>query len=101
MSQIFTEALGERHSMCLIKAYEEFSESIAAGTGPRRVINFQPSEEVRERIADLIYREKTTSLSLEEKAELDHYLQLEHLMRLAKTHARQYVAHRSHDNLAL
>ena len=29
---------------------------------------------------------------MDEKVELDHYMQLEHLMRLAKTRARQYVA---------
>jgi hypothetical protein len=92
MSQVFTEALGGRHSVSITKAYEEVIEFIAAGTSPRSVINFQPSEEVKERIADLIYREKTTSLSLEEKAELDHYLQLEHLMRLAKARARHYAA---------
>jgi hypothetical protein len=78
--------------MSITKAYEEVIEFIAAGTSPRGVINFQPSEEVKERIADLIYREKTTGLSLEEKAELDHYFQLEHLMRLAKSRARYYVA---------
>jgi GTP-dependent phosphoenolpyruvate carboxykinase len=91
MIQFFTEGLGG-YLMSITKAYEEVIEFIAAGTSPRSVINFQPSEEVKERIADLIYREKTTSLSLEEKAELDHYLQLEHLMRLAKARARQYVA---------
>ena len=78
--------------MSITKAYEEVIDFIAAGTSPKSVIDFQPSEEVKERVADLIYREKTTGLSLEEKAELDHYLQLEHLMRLAKARARQYVA---------
>jgi hypothetical protein len=73
------------------KAYEEVVEFIAAGTSPSSVIAFQPSDEVKERVADLIYREKTVGLSADEKVELDHYMQLEHLMRLAKARARQYV----------
>jgi hypothetical protein len=35
--------------------------------------------------------EKTSALSPDEKSELDHYMQLEHLMRLAKARARRYV----------
>jgi hypothetical protein len=53
-------------------------------------VTFQPSEEAKARVADLIYREKTTGLPPEETTELHHYLQLEHLMRLAKTRARVY-----------
>lgn len=79
-------------SMETTKAYEEVIEFIAAGTSPSSVIAFQPSAEVKERVADLIYREKTVGLSPDEKAELDHYIQLEHLMRLVKARARQYVA---------
>jgi len=36
----------------------------------------------------LIHKEKTTGLSDEEASELDHFLKLEHLMRLAKACAR-------------
>jgi hypothetical protein len=43
-----------------------------------------PSESTRQRIADLIAREKSSGLNAEETSELDHFLQLEHLMRLAK-----------------
>lgn len=44
-----------------------------------------------ERVADLIRREKTVGLSPDEKAELDHYMQLGYLMRLAKARARKYI----------
>lgn len=74
-----------------MKAYEEIIEFIAAGTNPSGLIAFQPSSAVKERVADLIHREKTSGLSPQEKAELDHSIQLEHLMRLAKARARQYV----------
>ena len=74
------------------KAYEEVIEFIAAGTNPSSVIAFQPSAEAKARVADLIYREKTTGLASDEKAELGHYMQLEHIMRLAKARAYQYVS---------
>jgi hypothetical protein len=79
--------------MSMPRAYEEIVDFIAAGTTPSGVIAFQPSEEAKARVADLIQREKTTGLSAEETTELDHYLQLEHLMRLAKARARTHLAH--------
>ena len=78
-------------SLKTTKAYEEVAEFIASGTNPGSVIAFQPSAEVKERVADLISREKTTGISPDEKAELDHYAQLEHIMRLAKARARQHI----------
>ncbi|MBI1996478.1 MAG: hypothetical protein HYU31_16525 [Deltaproteobacteria bacterium] len=76
----------------MTRAYEEIIDFIAAGTTPKRVIAFQPSEEVKARVADLIHREKTNGLSSEESSELNQYLQLEHLMRLAKARARAHLA---------
>jgi len=79
--------------MVILRAYEEIIDFIAAGTSPQTVIAFQPSEKTKQRVADLIYREKTSTLSPDEKSELDHYMQLEHLMRLAKARARQHINH--------
>lgn len=73
-------------------AYEEVVDFIAAGPKPSKIIAFRPSAATKERVADLIYREKTAGLTPDERSELDHYLQLEHLMRLAKARARRYVA---------
>jgi len=75
------------------RAYEEIVDFIAAGTNPGSVIAFKPSDAVKARVAYLIDREKTAGLSPDEESELDHYSQIEHLMRLAKARAAQYVAH--------
>ena len=72
-------------------AYQGIIDFIAAGTTSQNLIDFCPSEDAKERIADLINREKTTGLTSEETAELNHCLQLEHLMRLAKSRARYYL----------
>lgn len=79
--------------MPITRAYEEIIDFIAAGVCPEDVVAFRPSAEAKARIADLIHREKTSGLSAEETAELHHYLQLEHLMRLAKARARLHLAH--------
>lgn len=75
------------------KAYEEIVEFVAAGVTPESLVEFQPSEAARQRVADLIHREKTTGLSPDERSELDHYMLLEHLMTLAKARARRHLHH--------
>jgi hypothetical protein len=74
------------------RAYEEIINFLAAGVTPQSLIDFQPSETVKERVAHLIFREKTDGLTTEEKTELDQYLLLEHLLRLAKARAHQYLS---------
>lgn len=75
----------------ITRAYEEIIDFIAAGTTPHSIVDFQISSVVKERVADLIFREKNGELSDEEKSELDHYMLLEHLIRLAKARAYQYI----------
>ena len=64
-----------------MKAYEEIVDFIAAKISPDEVLHFQASDEVKDRVADLIHREKTSGLSSDEERELQQYLQLEHVMR--------------------
>ena len=75
-----------------MKPYEELVQFIAS-LSPRAVIDFKPSAPARQRVWDLIERQKAASLPADEKSELDHYLEVEHLMRLAKARARQLLTH--------
>jgi len=72
-------------------AHEEIIDFILAGKTPEQVTNFQASDAVKARADELIRREKTDELSASETAELDAYMQLEHLMRLAKARARKIL----------
>ena len=72
--------------------YFEIIDFIAAGTTPNAVAQFHPSLEAQQRVADLVEREKADCLSAEEKAELDHFLELEHILRMAKARARQIIS---------
>jgi hypothetical protein len=76
--------------MNALRAYEEVIDFIAS-TDPAKVIAFRPSEVTKQRVSDLIYREKTIGLSPEEKTELDRYMELEHLMRMAKIRAHKHL----------
>lgn len=73
-----------------MKPYEEVVEFIAA-RGPQEVVDFKPSETARNRVWDLIRREKTSGISPDEKSELDQCMAVEHLMNLAKARAHQYL----------
>ena len=75
-----------------LRAYGEIVDFIAAGPSSAQVASFQPSETTRQHVFELLAREKSNGLSPEETLELDHYLQIEHLMRLAKARARQRLA---------
>ncbi len=72
--------------------YLDIIDFIAAGTTPEAVADFRPSQEARLRLAALIERDKEGSLSPEEKAELDHFMDLEHILRMAKARARQILS---------
>lgn len=74
-----------------MKAYDELIDFLAAGTTPERVLLFKPSDESSLRVRELIDLEKRGLLSIEQRSELDSYFQLEHLMRLTKARAHNYV----------
>ena len=53
------------------------------------VLEFKPSDEAKARVWNLVAREKSGILTEEERHELDHYAQMEHIMRLVKLKARE------------
>jgi hypothetical protein len=75
----------------MTRAYEEIIDFIAAGSTPAAVATFVPSEAARLRVSELLRVEKESGLSPDETAELNHYQELEHLMRLAKARARAHL----------
>ncbi|MEH1902424.1 MAG: hypothetical protein V7L04_13645 [Nostoc sp.] len=73
------------------KVYDEIIDFIAAGTTPQSVIDFKLSDAANDRLEDLVYRAKTEGLTESDQQELNHFLTLEHIMRLAKAKAHQYI----------
>lgn len=71
-------------------AYEEVAHFIAE-LDPNKLLTLKPSATVQARVEALIEKKKETGLSHEEQYELDRYLALEHLISLAKIHARKHL----------
>ena len=67
-----------------------YDENVMSLTSP--VGQFRPSIEAQQRVAYLIERDQEQGLSPEEKAELDHFMELEHILRMAKARARQILS---------
>jgi hypothetical protein len=74
-------------SVKVTKVYDEIIEFIATGTTPQSVIDFKISTEAKERLDDLVYAHHTGELTSDQQKELDYFLMLEHIMRLAKARA--------------
>jgi hypothetical protein len=77
--------------MSTARSYLEIIDFIAAGTTPESLVAFRPSDGVRERVSELVERSKDGNISPEEQSELEDYLQVEHIMIMAKARARQYT----------
>jgi hypothetical protein len=75
--------------------YMELVDFVAGGTTPEDVAAFHPSAEAQRRLSELIERERQSGLTNEEAAELTHFLELEHILRIAKAKARLILANRS------
>jgi hypothetical protein len=59
---------------------------------PEQVLAFRPSDALQSRVSDLLARSKDESLTQAEATELDRYLYLEHLVRLAKARAYEQTS---------
>lgn len=74
--------------MSLVNAYDEIVDLLTSSMSADRLDSFRPSEEACRRVWDLIEREKNDGLDRGEAEELDRFMTLEHLMRMAKARAR-------------
>jgi hypothetical protein len=73
-------------------AYDEFASFIASSPTTEEVANFQLSDAVEQRINESLELNGEGRLDGEELAELDDFLRLEHIMRLAKLYAREELS---------
>ena len=74
--------------------YMELVDFVARGSTAEQVANFRPSPEAQERVARLLDRQRDSMLSEQEAAELDGFVQLEHILGLAKAKAQLILANR-------
>ena len=69
--------------MTIYNAYDQIAELIAT-LDPTKVLALKATDEMQNRLEDLVEKSKIGNLDRKEKDELDHYIVLERLIRLAK-----------------
>lgn len=67
---------------------DEIADFLLSRPLPEDVIAFQPSDGLNIRLHDLLDRNKSGALSIEEREELDQFLQYDHLFTMLKAKAR-------------
>ena len=72
--------------------YLEIIDFFASGTTPQAVVDFQPSPAAQQRALELLELAKQNRLTSEQESELEHFTELEHILRMAKARARQILA---------
>jgi hypothetical protein len=66
-----------------------------AGQLAEEVANFRPSPEAQKRVAELLEKQRESQLMDEETSELDGFVQIEHILGLARAKAQLILAARS------
>lgn len=79
--------------MTIYSAYDEIAEVLSTAE-PARLAKLHASAEMQARLEFLIEKSKAGELTKSEKDEIDHYIVLERLVRLAKIRARARAENR-------
>jgi hypothetical protein len=69
--------------MLQLALYDEIADFLATAA-PAKILAFRPSEATQRRFEDLVWKKKNDSIQPQEVIELNHFLMLEHIFRLAK-----------------
>jgi hypothetical protein len=75
--------------------YMELVDFVARGSTAEEVANFRPSPEAQKRVAELLEKQRESQLTDEETSELDGFVQIEHILGLARAKAQLILAARS------
>jgi hypothetical protein len=78
--------------MIMTNVYDEIVELITSAPQPEQIVHFKPSPSAQKRLEDLLFKKREALLNEDEKHELEQYLTIEHIMRLAKARARKRLA---------
>ncbi len=92
------EALHLAEQQPAARAFQEADAIIrllAQQPDPQTMIDLQPSPALQERVSELLDRSKIGELPRAEALELERYLTVEHLVRLAKGHAYSRIGRQS------
>jgi len=75
--------------MPLTRAYDEVISFFASGPTREQIATFRLSDETIEYVRELLYKKSAGTLSADEAEELDQCVQLDQLVMLIRSRARQ------------
>jgi hypothetical protein len=78
--------------MVAIRVYDEMIDFITSAPRPEEIISFAPSEKSQKRLEDLQFKRREKGLTDDELHELEQFIMVEHIMRMAKAKAKQRLA---------
>ncbi len=75
--------------MVTTRAFDEVIDFITSCPPPEKIIAFEPSKPMQDRLNELLEKNRENGLSGSEKNEMEQFLLIEHMMRLTKAKARE------------
>lgn len=72
--------------------YEEFAQFITSAPSLEQLAEYRLSHEINQRVNTLLDANRSRALTVEEQAELDEFIQVNHLMQLIKDSAAEKLA---------
>ena len=78
--------------MVALRVYDEMIDFITSAPRPEEIITFQPSEKSQLRLEYLQFKRREEGLNEDELHELEQFVMVEHIMRMAKAKAKQRLA---------
>ena len=85
-------ALGLQKSPLPAQVYRYVLDFIASDPTPEQIAAFRPTLEMQDRLRELLSRERRNELTSLEKAELDDYERIEHIVVMLKAGNLTYVS---------
>jgi hypothetical protein len=67
---------------------DEITDFLASSPPPQAIIDFKPSDVLRDRSLELLQRNREGSLSEAERAEMADFIKMDHFMTILKAKAR-------------
>lgn len=77
--------------MLTYRAFDEAIDFITSLPNPKQVLDYRPSEFAQNRLDILLDKKRSGSLNEKESHEIEQYMMIEHLMRMAKKKARKQM----------
>lgn len=78
--------------MVATRFFDEIIDFLTSCPSPDAVVAFKPSVALQNRADMLLEKNRQGTVTTEERQELDYFMVIEHLMRLAKARARKRLA---------